>query len=230
MALQKTFLNQSTNLSENYDCLLITLMFFISSIACPPCYNDIKTLVTRMRTNIRKLVRFIQHFNLNSTGALVVDLDFEAQLRELTSAVNSLLDKAETSNLTDRHLQQQLEILDRRVGAITEVLSDVKNGTDLTEAVMVSAIGDISDAEESINRSRTLLDEAEKLLVEEGVAALNESIHAANRSSEHASRMEEILNEVLLKLLFIFSQNRAQNNGRSQDNFRPKWRLAVSSF
>ena len=178
-----------------------------------------------MRINIRKLVRFIQHFNLNSTGALVVDLDFETRLRELTSAVISLLDKAETSNLTDRHLQQQLEILDRRVGAITEVLSDVKNGTDLTEAVMVSAIGSISEAEESINRSRTLLDEAEKLLVEEGVAALNDSIHAANRSSEHASRMVEILNEVLLKLLFIFSQNRAQNNGRSEDYVRPKWRL-----
>ena len=178
-----------------------------------------------MRINIRKLVRFIQHFNLNSTGALVVDLDFETRLRELTSAVNSLLDKAETSNLTDRHLQQQLEILDRRVGAITEVLSDVKNGTDLTEAVMVSAIGNIFEAEESINRSRTLLDEAEKLLVEEGVAALNESIHAANRSSEHGSRMVEILNEVLLKLLFIFSQNRAQNNGRSEDYVRSKWRL-----
>ena len=178
-----------------------------------------------MRINIRKLVRFIQHFNLNSTGALVVDLDFETRLRELTSAVNSLLDKAETSNLTDRHLQQQLEILDRRVGAITEVLSDVKNGTDLTEAVMVSAIGNIFEAEESINRSRTLLDEAEKLLVEEGVAALNESIHAANRASEHASRMVEILNEVLLKLPFIFSQNRAQNNERSEDNVRPKWRL-----
>ena len=159
-----------------------------------------------MRINIRKIVRFIQHFNLNSTGALVVDLDFEGRLRELTSAVNSLLDKAETSNLTDRHLQQQIEILDRRVGAITEVLSDVKNGTDLTEAVVVSAIGSIFEAEESINRSRTLLDEAEKLLVEEGVAALNESIHAANRSSEHASRMVEILNEVLLKLLFIFSR------------------------
>lgn len=178
-----------------------------------------------MRINIRKLVRFIQHFNLNSTGALVVDRDFETRLRELTSAVNSLLDKAETSNLTDRHLQQQLDILDRRVGAITEVLADVKNGTDLTEAVMVSATGSISEAEESINRSRTLLDEAEKLLVEEGVAALNESIHAANRSSEHASRMVEILNKVLLKLLFIFSQNRAQNNGRTEDNVLPKWRL-----
>ena len=178
-----------------------------------------------MRINIRKLVRFIQHFNLNSTGALVVDLDFETRLRELTSAVNSLLDKAETSNLTDRHLQQQLEILDRRVGAITEVLSDVKNGTDLTEAVMVSATGNIFEAEESINRSRTLLDEAEKLLVEEGVAALNESIHAANRSSEHASRMVEILNEVLLKLPFIFSQNKAQNNELSEDNVQPKWRL-----
>ena len=178
-----------------------------------------------MRINIRKLVRFIQHFNLNSTGALVVDLDFETRLRELTLAVNSLLDKAETSNLTDRRLQQELGVLDRRVTAITEVLSDVKNGTNLTEAVMVSAIGNISEAEESINRSRTLLDEAEKLLVDEGAAALNESIHAANRSSEHASRMVEILNEVILKLLFVFSQDRAQNNDRSKDNVWPKWRL-----
>lgn len=139
----------------------------------------------------------MKYFNSSSIGNIVVDVDFESRLTELTAGVNNLLDKAEESNSTDQQLQQQLKLLDKRVGKLTDVLSHVSNSTNVTEQVIASAVEHISTAEESINRSRSLLDEAERLLMMEGAVALNESIHAANTSSEHATRMEEIKNEVL---------------------------------
>ena len=139
----------------------------------------------------------MKYFNSSSIGNIVVDVDFESRLTELTAGVNNLLDKAEETNSTDQQLQQQLKLLDKRVGKLTDVLSHVSNGTNVTEQVISSAVEHISSAEESINRSRSLLDEAERLLMMEGAVALNESIHAANTSSEHATRMEEIKNEVL---------------------------------
>lgn len=139
----------------------------------------------------------MKYFNSSSIGNIVVDVDFESRLTELTAGVNNLLDKAEESNSTDQQLQQQLKLLDKRVGKLTDVLSHVSNSTNVTEQVIASAVEHISSAEESINRSRSLLDEAERLLMMEGAVALNESIHAANTSSEHATRMEEIKNEVL---------------------------------
>lgn len=139
----------------------------------------------------------MKYFNSSSIGNIVVDVDFESRLTELTAGVNNLLDKAEESNSTDQQLQQQLKLLDKRVGKLTDVLSHVSNSTNMTEQVIASAVEHISSAEESINRSRSLLDEAERLLMMEGAVALNESIHAANTSSEHATRMEEIKNEVL---------------------------------
>ena len=154
-----------------------------------------------MRKNIVRLVKIIEQFNTSSSiGQLVVDIDFESRLKELTSAVNKLLDKAEKSNSTDRLLQQQLELLDQRVGKITQVLSDAWNSTSSTSIVVENAVSNISEAEASINRSRILLDEAEKLLLMEGLVALNESMHAANSSSEQATRMIEIRNEVLFSI------------------------------
>ena len=94
-----------------------------------------------------------------------MDVDFESRLKELTEGVNNLLNKAETSNSTDRHLQKQLELLNERVGKITEVLSDVTSKTNATETVVASLVENISEAEASINRSRSLLDEAERLLI-----------------------------------------------------------------
>lgn len=126
-----------------------------------------------------------------------MDANFERRLKELTEAVNELLNKAESSNSTDRALQEQLEVLNSRVDKINEVISDVFNNTSVTEEVIVRAVGNIFEAETSINRSRSLLDEAERLLVNKGARALNESIHAANSSSEQAMRMAEILNEVM---------------------------------
>ena len=153
--------------------------------------------MNRLRVNLRLLVKITKHFNGSSTGELVVDVDFESRIRELTEAVNKLLNKAEKSNSTDRRIQEQLELLDERVVKITEVLSDVSNSTNATEEVVANAVENISEAEASINRSRVLLEEAERLLMMEGARALNESIHAANSSSRQSTRMAVILNEVL---------------------------------
>lgn len=127
----------------------------------------------------------------------MVDTNFERRLKELTEAVNKLLDKAESSNSTDRALQEQLEVLDMRVEEISDVISNVLNDANVTEERIDSAVGNITEAEASINRSRALLDEAERLLLDKGATALNESIHAANSSSEQAIRMAEIRNEVV---------------------------------
>ena len=177
------------------DIIMHVIFFF--AIGCPPCYNEIQRLVNRLRINIRRLVKIMNNFNSSSSGQLVVDANFERRLKELTEAVNELLNKAESSNSTDQALQEQLQILDSRVEKINEVISDVSSNTSVTEEVIVSAVGNISEAEASINRSRALLDEAEKLILNEGARALNESIQAANSSSEQAIRMAEILNEVI---------------------------------
>ena len=181
----------------HYSLITVTAFFFCSSsIDCPPCYNQIQLLVNRLRINIRKLVRIIEHFNSSSSEDLVVDRNFERRLKELREAVNKLLEKAEKSNSTDRALQQQLEVLNERVDKINGVVTDVWNNTTVTEQLIASALGNISEAEASINRSRSLLDEAENLLVDKGAKALNESILAANSTSEQATRMAEIRNEV----------------------------------
>ena len=172
-------------------------VIFFLSLGCPPCYSEIQRLVNRLRINIRRLVKIMNNFNSSSSGALVVDANFERRLKELTEAVNELFDKAESSNSTDQTLQKQLEVLNSRVEKINEVITDVSNNTSVTEDVIASAVGNISEAETSINRSRTLLDEAEKLLLNKGARALNESIQAANSSSEQSLRMAEILNEVI---------------------------------
>lgn len=173
------------------------------SVGCPPCYGEIQRLVNRLRINIRRLVRIIENFNSTSSGQLVVDTNFERRLKELTEAVNKLLDKAESSNSTDRALQKQLEILNSRVDKINNVVTDVWNNTNVTEELISSAVGNISEAEASINRSRSLLDEAERLLLDKGAMALNESILAANSSSEQAIRMAEIRNEVMCSDVFL---------------------------
>ena len=126
-----------------------------------------------------------------------MDANFERRLKEMTEAVNELLTKAESSNSTDKALEEQLRILDDRVNKINEALSDVSNNIRLTEEVIASAVGNISEAEASINRSRKLLDEAERLLLNKGARAINEATQAANSSSEQAIRMAEILNEVM---------------------------------
>ena len=167
------------------------------ALGCPPCYNEIQRLVNRLRINIRKLVKITNNFNSSSSGQLVVDENFERRLKELTEAVNKLLNKAESSNSTDKALQEQLSILDDRVNKINEAVSDVSDNTGLTEEVIASAVENISEAEAAISRSRTLLDEAERLLLNKGARALNEAIQAANSSSEQAVRMAEILNEVM---------------------------------
>ena len=167
------------------------------ALGCPPCYSEIQRLVNRLRINIRKLVKITNNFNSSSSGQLVVDADFERRLKELTEAVNELLNKAESSNSTDKSLQEQLSILDGRVNKINEALLDVSDNTSLTEEVIASAVENISEAEAAINRSRTLLDEAERLFLNKGARALNEAIQAANSSSEQAIRMAEILNEVM---------------------------------
>ena len=135
-----------------------------------------------------------------------MDLNFDSRFKQLTEAVNSLLEKAEESNSTDRRLQQQLEILNERVGNITELLAEASSKTNLSEAHVASMLKNIEEAEASINRSRSMLDEAERLLLKEGLVALNESIHAANTSSKQAVRMVEILNKVwtiLIPLLLV---------------------------
>lgn len=169
----------------------------ILSVGCPPCYSEIQRLANRLRINIRRLVKIMNNFNSSSSGQLVVDANFERRLKELTKAVNELLSMAESSNSTDKALQEQLQVLDSRVEKINEVLTHVSSNTSVTEAVIASAVGNISEAEASINRSRTLLDEAERLLLNKGARALNESIQAANSSSEQAVRMTQILNEVM---------------------------------
>lgn len=167
------------------------------SVGCPPCYNEIQRLVNRLRINIQRLVKIVDNFNSSASGQLVVDTNFERRLKELTEAVNKLLDKAESSNSTDRALQEQLEVLDSRMEDISDVISYVWNETNVTEERIDSAVGNITEAEASINRSRALLDEAEGLLLDKGARALNESINAANSSSEQAIRMAEIRNEVV---------------------------------
>lgn len=164
-------------------------------IACPPCYDQIQTLVDRLRTNLRELVKITAQFNSSKPGDVIVDLNFDSRFKQLTEAVNSLLEKAEESNSTDRRLQQQLEILNERVGNITELLAEASSKTNLSEAYVASMLKNIEEAEASINRSRSMLDEAERLLLKEGLVALNESIHAANTSSKQAVRMVEILNK-----------------------------------
>lgn len=133
-----------------------------------------------------------------------MDENFERRLKELTEAVNKLLNKAESSNSTDKALQEQLSILDGRVNKINEAVSDVSDNTSLTEEVIASAVENISEAEAAISRSRTLLDEAERLLLNKGARALNEAIQAANSSSEQAVRMAEILNEVIMSFFIGF--------------------------
>lgn len=143
----------------------------------------------------------MNNFNSSSSGQLVVDANFERRLKEMTEAVNELLAKAESSNSTDEALEEQLRILDDRVNKINEAISDVSDNASVAEKVIASAVGNISEAEVSINRSRALLDEAERLLLNKGARVLNEAKQAANSSSEQAIRMAEILSEVMSFLM-----------------------------
>ena len=134
-----------------------------------------------------------------------MDPNFERRLKELKEAINNLLEKAEKSNSTDRALQEQLQVLTERVDKINQIMTDVMNNASVTEELISSALGNISEAEQSINRSRLMLDEAEKLLVDRGEKALNESILAANSTSEQATRMAEIRNEVTFSVCTVKS-------------------------
>ena len=162
---------------------------------------------------LRELVKITAKFNGTKPVNIAIDLDFASRLRELTEGVNKLLEKAETSNSTDRQLQKQLKILDERVGNITQVLTHASNGTNLTEEDVVAMVENISEAEASINRSRSLLDKAEKLLLKEGIVALNESIHAANTTSKQAVRMAVILNQVRNMFIRTFRTIRTYSFG-----------------
>lgn len=199
-----------TRLRKHTKLIYCRCLFSYPLTACPPCYDQIQTLVDRLRTNLRELVKITAQFNSSKPGDVIVDLNFDSRFKQLTEAVNSLLEKAEESNSTDRRLQQQLEILNERVGNITELLAEASSKTNLSEAYVASMLKNIEEAEASINRSRSMLDEAERLLLKEGLVALNESIHAANTSSKQAVRMVEILNKVwtiLIPLLLFYVQD-----------------------
>ena len=147
----------------------------------------------------------MDQFNSSSSGGIIVDPNFERRLKELKEAINNLLEKAEKSNSTDRALQEQLQLLTERVDKINQIMTDMMNNTNVTEELISSALGNISEAEQSINRSRSMLDEAEKLLVDRGEKALNESILAANSTSEQATRMVEIRNEVTSSVCTVWT-------------------------
>ena len=141
------------------------------------------------------MVYIIDRFN--TSAQIVIDVDFEGRLKELSEKINQLLEKAEESNTTDKVLQEQLEILNRRVDGINMAVTDAWSNVNQTENYVTDALGNISEAEASINRSRALLDEAELRLRQEGAEALNESLLAANSSSEQANRMVKIKNKVM---------------------------------
>lgn len=155
-----------------------------------------------------------------------MDPNFERRLKELKEAINNILEKAEKSNSTDRALQEQLQVLTERVDKINQIMTDVMNNTSVTEELISSALGNISEAEQSINRSRLMLDEAEKLLVDRGEKALNESILAANSTSEQATRMAEIRNET--SLLADKHENEADGVIENANEILNKSKQAVS--
>lgn len=54
--------------------------------------------------------------NWNTSGKVIVDVNFENKLRELSEAIERLVKQAERANKTDIAIQEQITVLLKRYG------------------------------------------------------------------------------------------------------------------
>lgn len=163
-----------------------------------------------MRRKLHELIYIIDRFN--STSKVVVDIDFENRLKELTERAAKLLKQAETANATDKVLVKQITQLDTRAEEVRMKLIDVWSNTTMAYMLAEQGAGNVSVAESSLNVSRHLLDMINKMLMDQGAKALNDSIKNANATGEQEKRMIEIVKEVKKNLQILSWDKNAQQN------------------
>lgn len=162
-----------------------------------------------MRRKLHELIYIIDRFN--STSKVVVDIDFENRLKELTERAAKLLKQAETANATDKVLVKQITQLDTRAEEVRMKLIDVWSNTTMAYMLAEQGAGNVSVAESSLNVSRHLLDMISKMLMDQGAKALNDSIKNANATGEQEKRMIEIVKEVKKKNFKFYHETKTRN-------------------
>lgn len=79
--------------------------------------------MNNLRSKIRELVYIIE--NWNTSGKVIVDVNFEKKLKELSEAIEKLVKRAEEANKTDIAIQLQIKILLKRYGMLSLLNSTV---------------------------------------------------------------------------------------------------------
>lgn len=162
-------------------------------IECPPCYSLVQKEVNIHRGKLGNLRRLLDDIEKNPQ--LVDDLDFNKKLQDVLKRVNDLLRDAENAGGEDKSILQQLEELHDRLKVVQTTAHKIGDKLDTAKVSSQEGVRNITEAEEIIARIREALKNAERILEDDGEAALQKAKERSEKFGQQSERMSQIARE-----------------------------------
>jgi len=156
---------------------------------CHPCYGLVQDAVNAHRIKLNDLRRLLEEIQDNPNA--LEDIDFENQLRDAISKVNSLWNEAKLIG-DDQSLAAQLENLKNRIAKVQETADQINGRLNGIAPLVTYGTQNVSIAEEVAKRAEDALTSARSLLDGEGLLALQKARERASLFGQQSVRMSQI--------------------------------------
>jgi len=163
-------------------------------VDCPACYNLVQSAANDHRAKLQELERVLS--NIASNPTVISDQDFEKKLKDVQGFVEGLWNDAKQgAGSDDKSLLERLEELQKRFDAVGELTNQTNRLTDKTAHSTALGIGNVTLAEETIERAFESFKDTMDYVQTDGAAALKKAMERSEEFGQHSSKMSEIARE-----------------------------------
>ncbi|GFG33810.1 hypothetical protein Cfor_03510 [Coptotermes formosanus] len=163
-------------------------------VDCPACYNLVQSAANDHRVKLKELGKVLSDIANNPT--VISDQDFEKKLKDVQGVVEALWNEARHgAGSEDRSLLERLEELQKRFDAVGELTNQTNQLTYRTEQSTAQGIGNVTLAEETIEKAFESLKDTMDYVQTDGSAALKKAMERSEQFGQTSSQMSEIARE-----------------------------------
>lgn len=163
-------------------------------VDCPACYNLVQSAANDHRAKLKELEKVLS--NIASNPTVISDQVFEKKLKDVQGFVEQLWNDARHgAGSEDKSLLERLEELQKRFDAVGELTNQTNQLTDRTAWSTAQGIGNVTLAEETIEKAFESLKDTMDYVQTDGSAALRKAMERSEQFGQTSSQMSEIARE-----------------------------------
>ncbi|XP_069688400.1 laminin subunit gamma-1 [Periplaneta americana] len=163
-------------------------------IDCPACYNLVQSAANAHRAKLKELEKVLSDIESNPT--VINDQNFENKLKDVQDVVERLWNDAKHgAGSEDKSLLERLEELRKRFDAVGELTEQTNESTEKSAQSTKLGIGNVTQAEDIIEKASEALKDTMDYLQTDGSAALLKAMERSEQFGQTSSQMSEIARE-----------------------------------